>query len=136
MHTQHLALPPHYSSPSSQGSESIGTPPMDHMSFNNPENIKRPSSSIANSNASGSRKKVRKDEEDESTQSLVAEKEEGKAKPTRGARYAHYGISFSLPTHSSLQSLYCVSPPENEVRRCGTRATLQTLPGRKSPMCF
>jgi hypothetical protein len=80
-----LALPPHYSSPSSQGSESIGTPPMDHMSFSSENNVKRSSSAMANSIASGSRKKVRKDDEDES-QSPVVEKEEVKAKPTRGAR--------------------------------------------------
>ena len=85
MHTQHLALPPHYSSPSSQGSESIGTPPLDHISFPSENNIKRPASTIANNNATGSRKKIRKDEE-EGSQSPAAEREEGKAKPTRGAR--------------------------------------------------
>ena len=79
-----LALPQHYSSPSSQGSESIGTPPMDHMSFSSENNVKRSSSAITNNVASGSRKKVRKDDDDEP--SPIPEKEEIKAKPTRGAR--------------------------------------------------
>lgn len=74
----HLTLPPTMSSPSSQGSETIGTPP--DLSYSN-SNGKRPSSSLAGD----SRKRVRKDEEDGS-QSPTAEKEDGKAKPTRGSR--------------------------------------------------
>jgi hypothetical protein len=57
---------------------------MDHMSFSSENNIKRSSSAMANSVAGGSRKKVRKDDDDEP--SPIPEKEEVKAKPTRGAR--------------------------------------------------
>lgn len=55
---------------------------MDQMSYSSNSNGKRPSSSLAGD----SRKRTRKDEEDES-QSPTAEKEDGKAKPTRGSRY-------------------------------------------------
>ncbi|KAF9557137.1 hypothetical protein CPC08DRAFT_669049 [Agrocybe pediades] len=81
---QHLTLPPSYSSPSSQGSDTIGTPPTEHMYPSSSSNLngKRPASSI--SNVSDSRKKARKDDEPE--MSPVAEKEEVKAKPTRGSR--------------------------------------------------
>jgi len=62
-------------------------------------NGKRPSSSISNSNMSESRKKARKD--DESEASPVAEKEEVKAKPTRGSRF----VTFSrvIGTVADLQ---------------------------------
>jgi hypothetical protein len=45
-------------------------------------NGKRPASSISNGPVSDSRKKARKDDETES----AAEKDEPKAKPTRGSR--------------------------------------------------
>ncbi|KAJ7481111.1 fungal-specific transcription factor domain-containing protein [Mycena galericulata] len=82
---QHQHVPPHlslahsYSSPSSQGSDTIGTPPMYHSSAN--VNGKRPGSAVSN----GTSKKARKDDDDE-PQSPTADKEEGKAKPTRGSR--------------------------------------------------
>ncbi|KAG5653537.1 hypothetical protein H0H81_012478 [Sphagnurus paluster] len=81
---QHLALPPNYSSPSSQGSEALGTPPGEHMYGSPPSNTngKRPAS---NGGPSDSRKKPRKDESSE-PQSPAGEKEETKAKPTRGSR--------------------------------------------------
>uniref|UniRef100_A0A8H8CNI7 Zn(2)-C6 fungal-type domain-containing protein n=1 Tax=Psilocybe cubensis TaxID=181762 RepID=A0A8H8CNI7_PSICU len=84
---QHLSLPPNYSSPSSQGSDTIGTPPTEHMYPSSSSNLngKRPSSSISNSTMNDSRKKARKDDESEMN-SPVAEKEEVKAKPTRGSR--------------------------------------------------
>ncbi|KAF7986615.1 hypothetical protein HWV62_26410 [Athelia sp. TMB] len=70
------------SSPSSQGSETVGTPP-DHMYSSN-NNGKRPSSSLSGD----VRKKSRKDDEDDEVESPSVEKEEGgKAKPTRGSRY-------------------------------------------------
>lgn len=71
-------MPPNMSSPSSQGSETIGTPP--DMSYSN-SNGKRPSSFLVR----GSGKRVRQDDEDDS-QSPMAEKEDIKAKPTRGSR--------------------------------------------------
>ena len=86
----HLSLPPNYSSPSSQGSDTIGTPPTEIMMYpSSSSNIngKRPSSSIS----MDSRKKARKDDESE-THSPAADKEEVKAKPTRGSR-------FILPFH-------------------------------------
>ncbi|KAJ6490719.1 fungal-specific transcription factor domain-containing protein [Mycena vitilis] len=75
----HLSLPHSYSSPSSQGSDTIGTPPMYPSSAN--ANGKRPGSAVSN----GASKKARKDDDDE-PQSPTADREEGKAKPTRGSR--------------------------------------------------
>jgi hypothetical protein len=84
----HLSLPPSYSSPSSQGSDTIGTPPTstEHMSFTANVNGKRPASLMAESNTEGW-KKSRKEEDSES-QSPLAEKDEGKTKPTRGSRFS------------------------------------------------
>ncbi|KAF8891374.1 fungal-specific transcription factor domain-containing protein [Infundibulicybe gibba] len=84
----HLSLPPNYSSPSSQGSDTIGTPPTEHMfpsSSSSNINGKRPASSISNSTLGDMRKKSRKGDESDA-QSPTAEKEEVKAKPTRGSR--------------------------------------------------
>ncbi|KIK62893.1 hypothetical protein GYMLUDRAFT_41756 [Collybiopsis luxurians FD-317 M1] len=82
----HLSIAPNYSSPSSQGSDTIGTPPTEHMYPPGPSsnaNGKRPASVI--STASGEAvKKARRDEEFE-PRSPTAEKEE-KPKPTRGSR--------------------------------------------------
>ncbi|GLB34598.1 putative fungal specific transcription factor [Lyophyllum shimeji] len=80
---QHLSLP-NYSSPSSQGSDTLGTPPTEHMYPPSSSNLngKRPASSISNDD---SRKKPRKDDASDS-QSPTAEKEEPKPKPTRGSR--------------------------------------------------
>ncbi|KAJ6622873.1 fungal-specific transcription factor domain-containing protein [Mycena sp. CBHHK59/15] len=75
----HLSLPHSYSSPSSQGSDTIGTPPMYPSSSN--ANGKRPGSAVS----SGVSKKARKDDDDDA-QSPTADKDEGKAKPTRGSR--------------------------------------------------
>jgi hypothetical protein len=77
----HLSLP-NYSSPSSGGSETLGTPPTESAAFMSVR--KRPAPAV-NGSGSDSRKKPRKDDEDES-QSPVTEKEEVKAKPTRGSR--------------------------------------------------
>ncbi|EGO21211.1 hypothetical protein SERLADRAFT_373019 [Serpula lacrymans var. lacrymans S7.9] len=84
----HLALPQNLSSPSSQGSDTIGTPPTEHVPYTvSNMNGKRPSSSLASgTTASSSRKKARKDDEDNDGQSPATEKEEPKAKPTRGSR--------------------------------------------------
>lgn len=135
IHTQHLSLPPHYSSPSSQGSESLGTPPTDHMSFTSNGTGKRSSSSIVNNNASGSRKKPR-NEDDDDMNSPSPEKEEGKAKPTRGSRCVVFRpIGIFVPTYLSLsQCLYSMPSSENEMCRSRTRSALQTVSGRKPPM--
>ncbi|KAF9053126.1 fungal-specific transcription factor domain-containing protein [Panaeolus papilionaceus] len=84
---QHLSLPPNYSSPSSGGSDTIGTPPTEHMYPSSSSNVngKRPASSISNATSSDNRKKARKDDGSEA-QSPEAGKEEVKAKPTRGSR--------------------------------------------------
>ncbi|PPQ99355.1 hypothetical protein CVT24_009220 [Panaeolus cyanescens] len=84
---QHLSLPPNYSSPSSGGSDTIGTPPTEHMypSSSSNANGKRPASSISNATSADNRKKARKDDGSEA-QSPEAGKEEVKAKPTRGSR--------------------------------------------------
>lgn len=69
---QNLPLPP-YSSPSSAGSDELGTPPTEHLypAFNN----KRPPSVVD----SDPRKKSRKDNDDEPV-------DDPKPKPTRGSR--------------------------------------------------
>jgi hypothetical protein len=97
-----LAFPTSYSSPSSQGSDTIGTPPMDPMysSISN-ANGKRPASTVSTVNLNESRKKSRtEDDFDES--SPPAEKEE-KVKPTRGSRYALGGLM-----HHHLHFVSCV----------------------------
>ncbi|OCH93849.1 hypothetical protein OBBRIDRAFT_723939 [Obba rivulosa] len=73
------------SSPSSQASETVGTPPNDQFGFSASNgNGKRPSSSTGQS--TDSRKKARKDD-DTDRQSPSADKgDEAKAKPTRGSR--------------------------------------------------
>ncbi|CAK5277496.1 unnamed protein product [Mycena citricolor] len=76
----HLSLPQNYSSPSSQGSDTIGTPPMYSSSANG--NGKRPASSMSQSNI----KKARNYDDDDEPLSPSAEKDEGKPKPTRGSR--------------------------------------------------
>ena len=73
---QHLSLPPNYSSPSSQASESVGTPPAENM-FPSNTNGKRPASTISVGDA---KKKARKDDDFERSPT------EEKAKPTRGSR--------------------------------------------------
>ncbi|TFK46636.1 hypothetical protein OE88DRAFT_1637889 [Heliocybe sulcata] len=87
MHPQHLTLTPAHlpSSPSSQGSETLGTPPIDHHAYSAANtNGKRPAS-LTIGNGDESRKKSRKDD-DADTPSPAADKEEPKPKPTRGSR--------------------------------------------------
>ncbi|KAK2466676.1 hypothetical protein APHAL10511_000934 [Amanita phalloides] len=81
---QHLPLPPNYSSPSSQGSDTIGTPPTESM-YTHAANGKRPASSVSNSTVGDIRKKARKDDSADA-QSPSPDKDEVKAKPTRGSR--------------------------------------------------
>ena len=96
----HLSLPPSYSSPSSQGSDTIGTPPTEIMMYPSSSSNKRPPSSMSDSNMD-SRKKARKD--DDEAHSPVAEKEEVKAKPTRGSRFV---LAFNISMKSSQLSLF------------------------------
>lgn len=88
MSHQHLALPTSLSSPSSQGSESIGTPPIEPMSFpgGSNSNGKRPSSSMANGQPSDSRKKHKRDEGTDDASPAAEKQDEVKTKPTRGSR--------------------------------------------------
>lgn len=77
----HMQLTASLSSPSSQGSDTMGTPPLEQYSLHGMNaNGKRPPSSLADD----SRKKARKDEDGEGPST---EKDEVKAKPTRGSRY-------------------------------------------------
>lgn len=83
--SHHLPLPHNLSSPSSQGSDTIGTPPTETMSFSPPDtNGKRPSSLVSGLGDS-SRKKARIDDSADGA-SPAAEKDEPKPKSTRGAR--------------------------------------------------
>ncbi|KAJ8092554.1 hypothetical protein PM082_006879 [Marasmius tenuissimus] len=77
--SQHLSLPPSYSSPSSGGSDTIGTPPTEPSGSN--KNGKRPASSAG----TDARKKQRRDTPADAAQSPAADKED-KPKPTRGSR--------------------------------------------------
>ncbi|KAM6500251.1 Fungal specific transcription factor domain containing protein [Amanita muscaria] len=81
---QHLPMPPNYSSPSSQASESVvGTPPTDPM-YSPALNGKRPASSISNTGGD-LKKKARKDDVTD-VHSPAGERDEAKPKPTRGSR--------------------------------------------------
>ncbi|KIJ69217.1 hypothetical protein HYDPIDRAFT_79437 [Hydnomerulius pinastri MD-312] len=81
-----LALPSSLSSPSSQGSDTIGTPPTENMSYTSSNaNGKRASSSLIGGLGDSSRKKARTDESTDGP-SPSAEKEEPKPKSTRGSR--------------------------------------------------
>ncbi|KAG6908579.1 hypothetical protein DXG01_004065 [Tephrocybe rancida] len=83
-----LALPS-YSSPSSAGSDTLGTPPTEHMypASGSGSGFKRPASVIS-SNGTDSRKKRKEEDREMGSMSMspAAEKEEVKAKPTRGSR--------------------------------------------------
>ena len=112
------------SSPSSQGSDTIGTPPTKIMMYpasSSNANGKRPSSS----NNMDSRKKARKDDDSE-TQSPVEEKEEVKAKPTGGSWYV-LAFHISIEFWQSFQCLHSLQAFENEVHGCRTRASMQTI---------
>ena len=81
---QHLSMPPNYSSPSSQASESVvGTPPTESM-YPSPSNGKRPASAISNPGGEVKKKARKDDGADAHSPSL--EKEEAKPKSTRGSR--------------------------------------------------
>jgi len=81
----HLTVP-NLSSPSSQGSDTIGTPPTDNVSYSpGNANGKRPSSSLVGAMGEGNRKKARTDESVDG-QSPTADRDDPKPKSTRGSR--------------------------------------------------
>ncbi|KAH7929661.1 hypothetical protein BV22DRAFT_1102319 [Leucogyrophana mollusca] len=83
---QHLNVPHNLSSPSSQGSDTIGTPPTEHMSYTSSNtNGKRPSSTLVSNAGDNSRKKARTDEGTDGA-SPSTEAGESKPKTTRGSR--------------------------------------------------
>ncbi|KAH7914020.1 fungal-specific transcription factor domain-containing protein [Hygrophoropsis aurantiaca] len=83
---QHLNVPQNLSSPSSQGSDTIGTPPTEHMSYTSSNaNGKRPSSNLVSNPGDSSRKKSRTDEGTEGA-SPSTEAGDSKPKTTRGSR--------------------------------------------------
>ena len=86
----HLSLPPNYSSPSSQGSDTLGTPPTEPM-YPHVSNGKRPASITAGD----ARKKARKDDNHEE-QSPPADKDEVKAKSTRGSRSVLFSFLYMV----------------------------------------
>ncbi|KAH7889097.1 hypothetical protein F5I97DRAFT_1828349 [Phlebopus sp. FC_14] len=82
----HLSLSKNLSSPSSQGSDTIGTPPTENMPYpSSNTNDKRPSSPLVGGLNDNSRKKAHTDDGTDG-QSPSAEKEEPKPKSTRGSR--------------------------------------------------
>ena len=81
---QHLQLTASLDSPSSQGSDTVGTPPLDQFMHGTNNNGKRPPSDLG----SDSRKKSRKDDDAEGVGMSTDKGDEVKTKPTRGSRYA------------------------------------------------
>ncbi|KAI0362543.1 hypothetical protein OH77DRAFT_1388652 [Trametes cingulata] len=80
----HMNLSASLSSPSSHGSETVGTPPNDTISFSSNANGKRPASS--NSLSNDSRKRARQDDDADPQSPTTERGDEPKAKPTRGSR--------------------------------------------------
>ena len=117
------------SSPSSQGSETMGTPPMEQYQLHGMNlNGKRPSSSMTDD----SRKKSRKEDEGEGP-SMSNDKEEVKAKPTRGSRYVDTSPRRRRRS-VSLQRVHRLPTPEDEVRRRRARTTVQAVSNRQPRM--
>jgi hypothetical protein len=83
--SHHLPLPHDLSSPSSQGSDTIGTPPAETMSFSPPDTSGKRPPSLLSGFGDSSRKKARIDDSTDGP-SPAAEKDEPKPKSTRGAR--------------------------------------------------
>jgi hypothetical protein len=87
---QQLSLVPSLSSPSSQASDAMSTPPTEQMSFSGPS--KRPASTGALENDNDSK---RRREDDGAAPS--ADGSEPKAKPTRGSRSVVTPFLFQSP---------------------------------------
>jgi hypothetical protein len=91
-HQQVVALAPVASSPSSHGSDGMGTPPLDPMSYmgsygGHNANGKRPStSSIISVGGDDSRKRARHEDDDDDVSVSADKADEPKPKPTRGSR--------------------------------------------------
>ncbi|KAF8136647.1 fungal-specific transcription factor domain-containing protein, partial [Boletus edulis] len=83
--SHHLPLPINSSSPSSQGSDTIGTPPTESMSFSPPDTIGKRPPSLVSGFGDTTRKRPRTDDPMDGP-SPAAEKDELKPKSTRGAR--------------------------------------------------
>lgn len=81
--SHHLPLPNSLSSPSSQGSDTIGTPPTENMSFSPPDVTGKRPPSLVSGTGDPTRKKPRTDD---FTDGPATEKDESKPKSTRGAR--------------------------------------------------
>ncbi|KAG1863638.1 fungal-specific transcription factor domain-containing protein [Suillus subalutaceus] len=87
----HLTVPQNLPSPSSQGSDTIGTPPNDNLSYSpGNSNGKRPSSSLVGAMGDSSRKKARS-EDSLDGHSPAPDKDDSKPKTTRGSRACTQG---------------------------------------------
>ncbi|KAF9227599.1 hypothetical protein BS17DRAFT_856106 [Gyrodon lividus] len=103
----HLALPHNLSSPSSQGSDTIGTPPTENMSYSSSNaNGKRPPSSLIGGLGDSGRKKARTDEPTD-VPSPTTEKEEPKPKSTRGSRACTVCRRLKMKCVGAEQGLPC-----------------------------
>lgn len=108
---QQVAIPVSLSSPSSNGSDTIGTPPVENMAYPIPHNLngKRPASSLASDHTTDSRKKARTDDNGEGPSDSPAKTEEVKAKPTRGSRWVDLSFLTTITLNNILQGLYRLS---------------------------
>ena len=99
-----LTLSASLSSPSSHGSETVGTPPNDTISISGNANGKRPASS---NSTGGSNKRPRPDDDGEAQSPNTEKGDEPKAKPTRGSRYvpSERVFRFSDPRAGHAQSV-------------------------------
>src|SRR6266404_2131795 len=88
---QQLSLVPSLSSPSSQASDTMSTPPTEQMSFSGPN--KRPPSTGTLDNDNDSSKRRREDD----SAAPSADGSEPKAKPTRGSRSVINPFRLRLP---------------------------------------
>jgi hypothetical protein len=129
--SQQLSLVPGLSSPSSQASDAMSTPPTEPMSFSG-SNKRPPSSSTLDDHDHSKRRK----EDDGSTPSMDGG--EPKAKPTRGSRSDNIFFTSLSRFHHEFppQSVYSLPAPQNEMcrRRAGT--SVQALQRWESRMYF
>ena len=104
MQHQQVTIPVGLSSPSSNGSDTLGTPPVENLAYPIPHNMngKRPASSLASDHTTDSRKKARTDDNGEGPSETPAKTEEVKAKPTRGSRYVNTCCSSFITLHHIL----------------------------------
>lgn len=98
---QHLQLTASLDSPSSQGSDTVGTPPLDQYMHGTNSNGKRPPSDLSGD----SRKKSRKDDDVDGASTSNDKGDEVKTKPTRGSRYVSARYARTQPTHHLASGL-------------------------------